>query len=237
MTTLLSQFEHDGARYAVIAFPLGHPAEFKELTAAELVVADGLLEGLSIRELAARRKVSVNTTANQIASIYRKVGVCSRHELVALARNGARVTMRPVAAPIGECSHDASNLRAAAERASAPTDGSEHDRAEALGLWRSLFHGQCFIVARFDCERRRLFVARYHDPNPRPPSPLRDRERELVNLLALGHSIKLCCYELELAQSSASELASSALRKMGIRSRTELVELYGAIASDARARA
>jgi DNA-binding CsgD family transcriptional regulator len=70
--------------YAVISYPLRRPGQLAKLTAAELAVSEGVLEGLSMRQLAQRRQVSERTIGNQLASIYRKLGVASRHELLAL---------------------------------------------------------------------------------------------------------------------------------------------------------
>jgi DNA-binding CsgD family transcriptional regulator len=62
------------------------------LTAAERAVTRALVTGRSNAEIAALRGVSVRTVANQLASIYEKLGVGSRLELVALVTSGARTT-------------------------------------------------------------------------------------------------------------------------------------------------
>ncbi len=85
MKAFVSSFEHDGTNYFVVSRPLGLPVAFAKLTPAELAVAERLLNGCSIRELAAQRGVSERTIANQTAGIYRKLGIATRHELVALA--------------------------------------------------------------------------------------------------------------------------------------------------------
>jgi DNA-binding NarL/FixJ family response regulator len=84
MKALASTFEHDGTEYVVVSRPLGRPLAFEKLTPAELSVAEGVLAGCSMRELAGQRGVSERTIANQMAGIYRKLGIASRHELVAL---------------------------------------------------------------------------------------------------------------------------------------------------------
>ncbi len=58
----------------------------RPLTAAETAVLALLLEGASNADIARRRASSVRTVANQVASIFRKHGVRSRAELVALVR-------------------------------------------------------------------------------------------------------------------------------------------------------
>jgi DNA-binding NarL/FixJ family response regulator len=84
MKAFASYFEHEGEQYVVLSRSLGRPVAFESLTAAELAVAEGLLDGSSIRALARERGVSERTIANQTARVYRKLGVGSRHELVAL---------------------------------------------------------------------------------------------------------------------------------------------------------
>jgi DNA-binding NarL/FixJ family response regulator len=54
------------------------------LSRAERQVALDAASGLSNRAIAARRGTSIRTIANQLASIYRKLGVSSRAELTAL---------------------------------------------------------------------------------------------------------------------------------------------------------
>ena len=58
--------------------------EAEALTASEADVMTLILEGLSNKEIAKRRGRAVRTIANQIASLFRKLGVNSRSELMAL---------------------------------------------------------------------------------------------------------------------------------------------------------
>ncbi|MBI5489161.1 MAG: helix-turn-helix transcriptional regulator [Deltaproteobacteria bacterium] len=53
------------------------------LTAMERVVAGAVVAGRSNREIAEARGTSVHTVANQLAAVYRKLGIGSRAELVA----------------------------------------------------------------------------------------------------------------------------------------------------------
>jgi DNA-binding CsgD family transcriptional regulator len=83
MATHVRSLNVEGHRYKLIAYRIRRPSRFVALTPAELSVATAVVEGASTRELARRRGVSERTVANQLASIYRKLEVCSRHELVA----------------------------------------------------------------------------------------------------------------------------------------------------------
>ncbi|MBL8911281.1 MAG: response regulator transcription factor [Archangium sp.] len=79
----LIKFRLRGARYAVLSEPIERD-EAEALTASEADVMTLLLEGLSNKEIAKKRGRAVRTIANQIASLFRKLGVNSRSELMAL---------------------------------------------------------------------------------------------------------------------------------------------------------
>jgi DNA-binding CsgD family transcriptional regulator len=53
-----------------------------QLTRTEFDVLKALVEGRSYREVAAGRNASIRTVANQLASVYRRLGVSGRGELV-----------------------------------------------------------------------------------------------------------------------------------------------------------
>jgi DNA-binding NarL/FixJ family response regulator len=73
---------------AVFTFPLALPLIPQGLSAAERAVVTGLLAGKSNADIAKARHTSVRTVANQVASLFRKLGVHSRAQLVAaLSRN------------------------------------------------------------------------------------------------------------------------------------------------------
>jgi DNA-binding CsgD family transcriptional regulator len=121
-------------------------------------------------------------------------------------------------------------MRAALREAALRIDRARSTGAnEALGFWRALVEGKWSLVDRFDSDGRRLFMARRNDPAHRLHHALSEMESKVVAILALGHSQKLCAYELGRAESSVSELAASAMVKLGVRSRAELVELHGAV--------
>jgi DNA-binding CsgD family transcriptional regulator len=104
----------------------------------------------------------------------------------------------------------------------------------ALALWRALVEGRWSLVERFESDGRRIMVARRNDPASRASRALSEHERKVVALLALGHSLKVCAYELGRAESTISEVAQSAMRKLRVRTRAELVELHGAIVPTAK---
>jgi DNA-binding CsgD family transcriptional regulator len=106
------------------------------------------------------------------------------------------------------------------------------DSETALGLWRAMVDGRWSLLERFESGGRRILVAHRNDPASRPSHALSELERKVVALLAVGHSQKLCAYELGRAESTIHEVATSAMTKMGVGSRAALVELHGALVSD-----
>jgi DNA-binding NarL/FixJ family response regulator len=123
-----------------------------------------------------------------------------------------------------------SALRDAARRIDKARCRNSQGRDEnPLALWRGLVDGKWSLVERFESDGRRILVARRNDPPVRALRGLDARERKVVALLAVGHSLKLCAYELGRAESTTSEVAQTAMRKMGIGSRAELIEIHGAI--------
>jgi DNA-binding NarL/FixJ family response regulator len=56
--------------------------ELPKLTSAEREVAVLVSAGCSNGDIAQRRRTSVRTVENQLASVFKKLGIASRHELV-----------------------------------------------------------------------------------------------------------------------------------------------------------
>jgi DNA-binding NarL/FixJ family response regulator len=78
----------DGEELVVLSAPAdGEPPE--GLSAAELDVALAIARGASNAEIAAARGTSARTVANQVASIFKRLGVSSRVQ-VAAAMSGRR---------------------------------------------------------------------------------------------------------------------------------------------------
>jgi DNA-binding NarL/FixJ family response regulator len=75
-------FEVDDLEFVVVSEPLPDLSELDQLTHAERAVVKLVFDGLSNAEIAAERDVSERTVANQLASVYRKLDVGSRAELV-----------------------------------------------------------------------------------------------------------------------------------------------------------
>ncbi len=83
-------FTAGGEEFALLEWPVGAPAPPGRFAAAEGEVLRLLAAGLSNAEIARARGRSARTVANQVARIYRKLGVRSRLQLFALLSAGRR---------------------------------------------------------------------------------------------------------------------------------------------------
>jgi DNA-binding CsgD family transcriptional regulator len=80
-------FRFEGDEFAVLSLPAGvRDATKVPLSEAERAVLSLVLAGLGNAEIAKRRGRSPRTIANQVASIFRKLSVSSRFELLAALR-------------------------------------------------------------------------------------------------------------------------------------------------------
>lgn len=71
-------------KLVVMSLPTeGSGSAIGKLTAAEREVVQLAIKGLTNAEIAHRRGASARTVANQLASVYRKLGVASRADLAA----------------------------------------------------------------------------------------------------------------------------------------------------------
>ena len=77
-------FELGEGTFALLEWPLPCHRKPDVLRPAEREVMDLILAGLSNAEIARRRQRSVRTVAHQVDSIFRRLGVGSRQELLAL---------------------------------------------------------------------------------------------------------------------------------------------------------
>ena len=83
--TLRVEYSGDGQTVAIISFDVDEEDKTHGLTSAEREVALLALAGKSNNEIAEARHCSVRTVANQLQSVFRKLGIRSRAELAAKA--------------------------------------------------------------------------------------------------------------------------------------------------------
>jgi DNA-binding NarL/FixJ family response regulator len=65
----------------VVSFPVPTVPWQADLTAAEIDVVHDVLAGLSNAQIGKKRGTALRTVANQVAAVFRKLGVSSRLEL------------------------------------------------------------------------------------------------------------------------------------------------------------
>lgn len=99
------------------------------------------------------------------------------------------------------------------------------DPQEAVELWQGLVDGRWSLIDHFDSDGRRFVVARHNAPEYAEPQALTERERQVVHAASLGHGNKLIAYELGIDASTVATHLSTAMTKLGLDSRAQLVTL------------
>lgn len=102
------------------------------------------------------------------------------------------------------------------------------DRRETLEAWQAMTSGRWTVVDQFDTDGRRYFLARPNAPAVAEDALLTTRERQVVSHAALGHTNKTIAYELGLTPGTVATHLAAASRKLGVRSRVELIRAFRA---------
>ncbi|MET0794811.1 MAG: helix-turn-helix transcriptional regulator [Polyangiaceae bacterium] len=98
---------------------------------------------------------------------------------------------------------------------------------EALALLRGLFDGPWSLLAHAGNGASRTLLVRRGEPGLALTRPFTTRERIATQFAIEGHSLKWIGFEMGVALSTVSLLVSSSIKKLGLRSRVELTELFG----------
>ena len=123
--------------------------------------------------------------------------------------------------------------RAAAVQADEPgTACARIPRAEVAEVCRELLAGRWALIDRFERDGRLYIVARCGIAEARDASALTLRERQVLGRVALGHTNKLVAFDLGVSASTVATHLAMALRKLGLRSRLQVVGLLAALAHD-----
>ncbi|MBX3229459.1 MAG: hypothetical protein KIT84_17425 [Labilithrix sp.] len=171
----------------------------------------------------------------------RRWGMCAAHVSAALrlrANLHKRELVDAVLAADGRVVH-AEGVAREREQREALTDAAKAvDRArgrmrriapdEALEAWRGLVDGRWSLVESIESDGRRYLVVRRNEPWLLDPRALSPRERQVATHAARGESLKLIAYELGIGASTVGSHLQSAMRKLGVRSRAELLQLIHA---------
>jgi DNA-binding NarL/FixJ family response regulator len=169
-----------------------------------------------------------------IAAAYRLRRVLDRAKSVPRAQSndlphGAEAVLDPHSFRIieavgrGQGESAAECLRRGARRIdSARRKSGQQDYEEALRTWRALVCGRWSLVDWFDADQRRFLLGLANPPEVRDPRGLTEQECQVVEYAAHGETNKLIAYRLGLSQARVSALLQSAMKKLGVRTRTQL---------------
>ena len=116
------------------------------------------------------------------------------------------------------------------ERARGPM--RRRDPNGAVEIWRTLVDAELSLLDHFERGGKRYIVAVANPPraSSRGLSSLPPRERQVAAAAAAGRSNKLIAYELGIAYSTVRVLLSRAAKRLGAKSRRELVAIVRAYA-------
>lgn len=115
-------------------------------------------------------------------------------------------------------------LRAAARQLDRSPDILRHSDADrAIRVWEGLVRGRWTLVDWFDADGRRFIIAKLNPRRVGVPRGLTTRERQVALSAALGDSSKATGYQLGISPSRVSALLKAAMRKLGVRSKAQLV--------------
>jgi len=99
-----------------------------------------------------------------------------------------------------------------------------NDPEKALEIWKALVYGRWSTVDWFDSDGRRFVLAIPNSPSVVDPRGLTERERQVVGYAASGQTNKMIAYRLGLSRSRVSLLLRTAMRKLGTKTRAQLVQ-------------
>ena len=111
----------------------------------------------------------------------------------------------------------------------------ESNPEQALELWKALVRGRWSTVDWFDSDGRRFVLGLPNAPDVTDPRGLTDREMQVVAYVLFGQTNKLIAYNLGLSKGRVSTLLRSAMRKIGVQTRSQLISRlhdFGAISDD-----
>jgi len=113
------------------------------------------------------------------------------------------------------------------------------DPEKALELWTALVRGRWSTVDWFDSDGRRFVLGLPNAPDVSDPRGLSERELQVVAYALTGQTNKLIAYQLGLSKGRVSTLMSSAMRKLAVQTRAQLIKRmrdFGSITGDGHPR-
>ena len=101
------------------------------------------------------------------------------------------------------------------------------DPDEAVHQWTALVQGRWTLVDAIESDGKRFVLARENPVRPTDPLSLTAEESAVAWLTACGHSYKYVAYELGLSLGVTTSRLRTAMRKLSVMSRSELLAKIG----------
>ena len=110
-------------------------------------------------------------------------------------------------------------------------DFRKTDTERALLVWEGLVRGRVTLVDWFDADGRRFILLKLNTSKAGRACGLTAREQQVAMSAALGESSKIISYRLGLSTSRVSVLLNGVMRKLGVRSKAQLVMMVRVLES------
>jgi DNA-binding CsgD family transcriptional regulator len=121
--------------------------------------------------------------------------------------------------------------RASRAPGEAPPTG-HGEPVEASAAWGALVDGRWSLEDRYDYDGCHFLVLQANSPATRARHALSQRERQILAQARAGHANKRIACELGVSQATVSGALRTAARKLGARSRLDLVRLLAGTLAD-----
>lgn len=125
------------------------------------------------------------------------------------------------------------SLRKAVEQIDrARTDAVRTREIDALDLWQGLVRGRWSLIDRHDSDGRRYYIAMANPPEGIGVRQLTEVEARVIAQVVAGEPNGIIAYSLGVAESTVAGHLRNAMRKLGARSRMDVVRLGRALGAD-----
>jgi DNA-binding CsgD family transcriptional regulator len=105
------------------------------------------------------------------------------------------------------------------------------DGTEVLSVWTGLLKGRWSVLDQIDSDGKHFMLLFENEPEAAAPRALSRREAQVATYAAQGHANKTIGYELGIGIPTVATHLRNALAKLGLKSRTDLVWLFGRLAA------
>jgi DNA-binding CsgD family transcriptional regulator len=211
------------------------------LTLAEAKITGGLLNGESNQQLAIRNGVSSRTIAVQMQQLFDKLGVNSRHELLATllqssgdnlhAEHLARRTRMFLGAT--QVFNGGRLLESQLDVVMGVAEREWGASAEASEIWDRMLAGELALISARSLGDLRFLVlgeSRRLSDRERRESALQSNDVALLKGLGSGLSNQRLAQQFRVSQAAVSVWAKRALAKLGMVHRAELIRVLSVAA-------